>query len=249
MTNRSIVLLLLLVSVISTKGFAQTITMATVDWQPFQGQDLPGYGFTAEIARQALARKGHGFSLEFIPWARAIEEVKKGRYHALFNCWRNSGNDQMFVFSQEIMASGAGHFLALPGSEYKDLDPFDLTGMRIGYIRGYEISDELMVLIGNGKIDAVEVTEVNQLLGMLQKGRIDIILENHQVAGHVFAVNNPGKPFELEIVGRDLGDGGLYIGWSKENPKSEMLRDQFDEAIREMREDGTIAKIRQAYGI
>jgi ABC-type amino acid transport substrate-binding protein len=41
----------------------------------------------------------------------------------------------------------------------------------------------------------------------------------------------------------------LYIGWSKKVNGTKELRDEFDTAIREMRKDGTINKIRKEFGI
>jgi len=86
--------------VFTSSGSAEMITMVTCNWQPFQGEDLPKQGFTAEIARQALNRKGHTFKLIFRPWARAVDQVKKGNYVALFNPWKNKDNENDFLFFQ-----------------------------------------------------------------------------------------------------------------------------------------------------
>mgnify|MGYP001942282196 CR=1 FL=1 len=223
--------------------------MATVDWQPFQGKDLPKYGFTAEIARQALARKGHTFDLKFMPWARAVEEVKAGKYHALFNPWKGTDNEKSYYFSKEIMGSGDGHFLALADSKLHNLGPDGLKGMRIGFVRAYSVSDELSALFKSGDVKRTEVEKVNQLIKMIRAGRIDIILENQLVAQHVFKTHYPKQNFDLKIVGKDLIDGSLYIGWSKKKFGSKKLRDDFDAAIGEMRNDGTIEKIMEEFGV
>jgi hypothetical protein len=41
---------------------------------------------------QLLAMNGHTLTLEFIPLARAVCEVKNGTHYALFMLWKNQEN-------------------------------------------------------------------------------------------------------------------------------------------------------------
>jgi len=225
------------------------ITMVTCNWQPFQGEDLPKQGFTAEIARQALNRKGHTFKLIFRPWARAVDQAKKGNYVALFNPWKNKDNENDFYFSNEILGKGDGHFLDLPDSKLSNIAPKDLRGKIVGYIRAYPVSSELIQLFESGTVKNHVVSGVTQLIKLLRSGRINLILENYHVAEHNFKISFPGQVFDLKIVGKDLVDGSLYIGWSKILPGTKELRDEFDAAILEMRMDGSIDKIKKEFGI
>ena len=240
--------LLLIVLILPTSN-AETITMATTDWQPFQGEDLPQYGFTVAIAQQALERKGHTMTIDFLPWARAMRAVKEGKYHGLFNPWKNVDIEHDYYFSQEILAHGDGHFLAMPTNEKHGLSPEDLKGQVVGFVRGYPVSDELIALFESGAATKREVTTVTQLIKLLKFGRIDVILENYLVAQHHFKSEWPDQTFDLKVIGKDSVDGSLYIGWSKQKTDFKTLRDDFDDAIREMRKDGTIEKIRQQFGI
>lgn len=228
---------------------SKEIRMVTVEWPPFQGPDLAKQGYTAEIARQALARRGYHFQLDFLPWARAVREAEKGNYHALFNPWKNEALQNSFLFSNEVLGSGSGHFLSLPNAPYDNLTPENLKGMRIGFVRGYPLSEELQLLIDNGAIKTVEVVKIRQLITLLWKSRIDLIVENYTVAQHIFNREFPGQPFDLRVAGKDLIDGDLYIAWSKNHEHSATLRDEFDSSIREMYENGMIEDIKKEFGI
>jgi polar amino acid transport system substrate-binding protein len=228
---------------------AETINMATVDWQPFQGTDLHKQGFTVEITKQALARKGLVLNLSFVPWARAEKDVKSGRYHALFNQWKNKKNENDFYFSTEVFAAGDGHFIGLRNSELTVNKLEDLTGKTVGFVRAYPVSDELEVLISTGVIKKYEVSNVVQLIKLLKLGRIDVALENKLVIQHNVKTYLPQDTHSLKVIGKDLIDGSLYIGWSKQVSGTRALRNEFDAAIREMREDGTIDKIKQEFGM
>ncbi len=227
---------------------AQTVSMVTVDWSPFYGRDLPKQGFITEIARQALKSRGHELNITFMPWKRAMLLAKIGDAHGLFGCWINDEIRPDYHFSKEIMGSGDGHFLAPLNSPWHDLVPERVVGKRVGIVGGYPISEILNALFESGEIIKSEVNKVNQLLDMIgERNRIDLILENYQVAKYHFQKENTGQHFPLKIVGKDYVDSGLYICWTRKIKGIEKLRSEFDTAIVEMRENGDIERIKKTF--
>lgn len=247
LTYLKVISLLILIPV---TAIADSVKFITVDWPPFFASDLPKGGFTVEIARQALSRKGHTMDITFAPWKRATFATRKGEFHGLFGCWLNDEYRRNFNASQEVMANGDGHFLALKGNNYYNLRPENILGKRIGIVRGYAVSEALDSLFATGKVTRVDVNRVTQLLNMIQlKDRIDLILENELVVKYNFKRSYPGRVYNLEVVGKDYIDGGLYICWSQNNKDSDKFRLAFDEAIREMREDGSLERIQTEFDI
>ncbi len=229
---------------------ADTVRFITVDWPPFFAGDLPKGGFTVEIARQALKRKGHTMEITFAPWKRATFATRKGEYHGLFGCWLNNEYRRNFNASQEIMANGDGHFLALQGTNSYHLRPENILGKRVGIVRGYAVSETLDALFTSGKVTRVDVNRVTQLLNMIQlKDRIDLILENELVVKYNFKRSYPGRVYNLEVVGKDHIDGGLYICWSKNHKDTDRFRLDVDEAIQAMRKDGSLKRIQAQFDI
>ena len=249
MKESRLIFALFILFLATPKGMADTVTLATLDWSPFYGKDLPKKGYIAEIARQALERKGHKMTLEFMPWTRAMYTVKQGVYHGLFGCWFNNEIKDDYYFSKEIMGSGDGHFLALDDSVLHSLVPEKLKGKKVGFVRGYPISDELIKLFKSGQVSKHEISKFRLLFGLIWAGRIDVILENYQVAKHYFKQSYPEKTFDLKIVGKDYVDAGLYICWSKKKKGINQIIQDFDDSIRTMRKDGTINKIEKEFGI
>lgn len=228
---------------------AEVITMATGEWPPFYGAKLPKQGVVSEIARQALKATDHEFIINFMPWARAMHEVKKGTYHGLFGCWVNEQVKKDYVVSKEIIGSGDGHFLVQKDNMLSGLTPEDLDGKVVGIIRNYPVSETLKGLFEHGKVVKKEVSQLEQLYGLLELKRIDVILENYQVAKYHFLKIFPGKEFNLKIVGKDNIDGGLYICWSKNKVEIKAIAQAFDRAVRQMRSDGTLNNIEQTFGL
>ena len=228
---------------------ADTITMTTVDWSPFYGADLPKQGVVSEITRQALKRSGHDMTIRFMPWARAMHDVRQGLYHGVLGCWANKQVRKDYLVSKEIMGSGDGHFLARKESLESALNPEDLGGKIVGFVRDYPVSETLNGLFIRREVGKSEVSHIEQLYGLLALKRIDLILENYQVAKYHFLKHFPGESFNLKIVGKDYIDGGLYMCWSRKKTGIGQIAEAFDQAIRQMRLDGTLAKIEQEMGL
>jgi polar amino acid transport system substrate-binding protein len=54
-----------------TPVHAREITMRTLNWEPYDGEELPRQGFFTELVGTAFERAGHQVKVEFMPWARA----------------------------------------------------------------------------------------------------------------------------------------------------------------------------------
>ncbi|BFM15360.1 transporter substrate-binding domain-containing protein [Maricurvus nonylphenolicus] len=234
----------------SSVSVANEVKFITVNWPPFYASDLPHNGFVAEIAREALRRKGYKMDLSFTPLKRAKHLTRRGEVHALFGCWNSLENRTHYNMSKAPLANGSGHFLAAKGSDFQGVRPEELLGKRVGIVRGYTTSKQMQGLFESGKVTRVEVSRIKQLLDLMQVGgRIDLILENVFVAKHVFQQHYPDKTFGLEVVGEDYIDGGLYICWAESNPEAHKMRVDFDEAIQSMINDGSIDRIESRFGI
>lgn len=58
------------------------VRIASGEWPPFIGSDLPNYGFVGEIITQAFTKQGYQVEFQFLPWARAYAETQRGLYDA-----------------------------------------------------------------------------------------------------------------------------------------------------------------------
>ncbi len=51
----------------------ETVVIATGEWAPFVGEEIPGNGFTTEIVIAAFSAVDKDVELQFVPWSRALE--------------------------------------------------------------------------------------------------------------------------------------------------------------------------------
>ena len=54
------------------------LSLATLNWAPYVGEDLQGYGFTTEMVTRVFAHSGYRASVTFMPWARVLRHVVRG---------------------------------------------------------------------------------------------------------------------------------------------------------------------------
>ena len=86
-------------------SFAQDSTahIATLDWPPYTGSELPAGGATTEVIRAAFANADMQIDVTYRPWKRAIDMAAKGNddviaYFPGYHCDHREG----FVASDPI---------------------------------------------------------------------------------------------------------------------------------------------------
>ncbi len=73
------------------------IYISSGEWPPFIGSDLPNYGFVGDIITRAFAEECYKVKFEFLPWARAYAETKRGKYDATA-IWMHSAEREVDFF-------------------------------------------------------------------------------------------------------------------------------------------------------
>lgn len=87
---------------------ADTLRVATLDWAPYVGPDLPGKGLASRILDEALALDGHRAELVFLPWQRALKEAAEGRFDALMPAYLSPERRELFHATIPLLDSQLG---------------------------------------------------------------------------------------------------------------------------------------------
>ena len=89
-------------STLAGVAFAETITIATGEYEPWTGEKTKYGGFVNRVVREAFARKGVQVTYSYVPWKRAEAEVKEGKVQASSFWFPNPDLDKDFVLSEPI---------------------------------------------------------------------------------------------------------------------------------------------------
>ncbi len=129
-----------------------------------------------------------------------------------------------------------------PGAAFPVKSPEDLSGRTLGMVRGYSYP-ELRELIAKGLLDRRDALNEAQLLKMLAAGRFSQILISKAVAQY----NIYKVPAYHNLV---LGDViNSYDVSMRVNPRLEAWLPRLDEAILQLKRDGTLQRIYAKYGV
>jgi polar amino acid transport system substrate-binding protein len=235
--RRALVLLALLLSAASVE--ARPVKMCTVPWAPFYGPELEQQGFISALSRAALARAGHESTLEFMPWARAMLEVKQGDRDIVMGAYYTDERAETYHFTDVIYTTRVG----LVARRDLGIDRFDslrdLQGYRIGYGRGWATSEAF------DQADFLDKEPAdNNVLNVrkLYAGRIDMIAMNFDRFRRI-AQDEGLDPAEVVFLDPALQSSGLYLMVSRARPDGEALVADFNRGLQELRVNGDYDRI------
>ena len=227
-----------------TNVYARTVTMCTLNWAPYYGEELPRNGFFTAIVRAAFERGGHSAETEFMPWARAMLEVEQGDRDVLLGAYYNEERARTYISSDTIYTDEVG-IVAHENLGLTEFDSLrDLSDYTIGYGRGYSVNEEF----DNAEYLDKEPEESQVLnLRKLFAGRIDLIAGSF--ASIQYVAREEGHDVdELVFLNPTLKENTLHIMISRAVEDGDELMADFHEGLAEIREEGTYDRILEEMG-
>ena len=244
--SKLVMMLVFILSITDVKS--ELVKMTTVDWPPFYGKDLENGGILVALTREVLKVRGHGLKVDFVSWVRALKKSKEGKYHALLGCWHTKEREQYFIFSKTNV-DATPHFLTLPESTLEVKKIEDLYGLKIGLIRGFAIGAQVKKAVTAKKVQIMEVSFHHNLFKLLQKKRIDLIMENSSVMKAKITDRLRSNKYNLKTVGSNFFDGFLYVCWSRKKEDSKKLSEDFNKGLQMIIKNGTYDRIWKKYSM
>jgi polar amino acid transport system substrate-binding protein len=222
----------------------KVVRLATLEWPPYVGEDLPDKGFTTAIVSEAFKRAGYEVKIDFMPWARALKESNGGNYDAAYPEYYSEERAKTFLFSDQFAASPLGFYKQkstnITYAKLEDLKPY-----RIGVVLGYTNTPEF------DAADYLQKETVNadeQNLRKLLLGRIDLAVIDKYVAQYIITTKIPEATDKLEFIEPQLKEQPLYLIFSQQSANNKQKLMAFNAALKSMQADGTLEKIFKKYG-
>lgn len=227
-------------------GQEKAIVLATDPWEPHYGPDLPEGGYLTEICKQAFEKSGFKVEVRFVPWKRAFEWAKNGKYGGILGGFYKKEREEFFLYSSPISRSIMALYIkkgSFIPTKYKTLE--DLKGYLIGVVRGYHYSDEFSAATYLTKREDVH-SEKN--LNLLFLGRIQIIAGDRLVLKSLtnkFYQKYKGQLIELSPP---LKENPLHIMISRKIDNADEVKIAFENGLAQLKKSGEIAEIMKKHG-
>lgn len=230
---------------------AETITIVADEWCPYNcapGSDKPGY--MIEIAQKVLGEAGHTIEYSNMPWSRAIEESRRGRFTAIVGAARDDAPD--FVYPDQPLGISGSVFAVKKGADWKYTGTDSLAAVSVGVIQDYSYSEEFDAYSATHAKDSKRIqvaTGENALSTNIRKldaGRIGALLEDKAVFEYQLA--QEGKIGAFDFAG-GLEEAEIFIAFSPAIPAAKDYAKLLGEGIANLRASGELAKILERYGL
>jgi len=222
-------------------SFGDTIVFAIGEWPPFIGETLPDYGFHTKIVKKVFTEMGHEIEFEFLPWKRAYEMTKKGRYLATFS-WNKTPErqEEMFYPENELALSKEVGFYKKSrfpnGLTIKTIEDIKNQNLKVVGIASYWYEKAFKDMGINLHI----VSTAGSAWKMLNANRVDLMIENSDVGkAESQAALGQGKDAEFGVTS-PLRTGEMFILFSRVHPKGKEIMNQYDATVSKLKAAGKL---------
>ncbi len=229
----------LLISASSGPASADPVRMLANASPPYADKKLPEQGLALELVAHVMERAGYDAELTIESWPRALEGVRIGLYEALATAWYSDERDQDFLFSEPYLDSQLIliKLRAAPGV-YDSLD--DLEGKRLGVRADYAYGVDFSGIAG---LRLVEENHLIQSLMNLINGRVDVVIGDQRTVALQLEEYLQSQRHRIEVAPIMLPGRSRHVAASRALNGSEKMIEDFNKALAEARDDGSVAAI------
>lgn len=239
-----IVCLLSAAMTVSAVQARETIVVATDYWPPFRiEQDRTIQGLDTDIMRIIGQRMNVDFAFIHMPWARCLEEMRRGGVDMMTGLARTPERAVFIAYSDHVYYTCAPAFYARADSSAQSIAKYDdLVGYTIGFTRDsayfepFDSDVSLTKKAGNNEM---------QVLRMVLENRWDLFVGTDCQVDYDLARLKLTQDIK-KILYRPEKRVDLYMGFSKRS-SFRSRQAEFDAVLKAMIEDGTIKRLAEEY--
>ena len=221
------------------------IYAVTEPWPPYMGPKLIYNGFLPEVLVKAFDKVGYTVTVEFRPWAKAVEHVKKGKSDILCGAYYTTEREAFLAYSQPIAEIQDVLFMK-KGQNITFEKLADLKPYKIGVVKGAAHGKEFDAA---DFLNKEEETHSEQNIRKLLVGNIDLMAGPRDVIKFIIKRDFPQFVDRIEVVNPPLSTNKIYFGFSKKVAGHQALLDAFHKGLGLIKNDGTFYYLAQKHGI
>jgi polar amino acid transport system substrate-binding protein len=171
----------LVVGAVASAGQAEVLRLATGELPPYATEARGDQGIALRIVREALRTQGHEVVYTFMPWGRALEEARAGKWDGTAYWGHKPEHEKSFMLSDNVLTEVWVVLYRTPlAVDWKV--PEDLAPLTFGAIKTYTYTPEFHALFASGKLKVDWTPDDIAALHKLAAGRVDAVMLDRNVA-------------------------------------------------------------------
>ena len=160
---------------------AELLRFATGELPPYATEARWDQGVALRIVREALRTQGHEVVYSFLPWGRALEETRAGKWDGTAYWGHKPEHEKSFLLSDNVLTEQWVVLYRAPlAVDWKE--PEDLSPFTFGAIKTYTYTPEFHALFNSGKLKVDWSPDDLSILHKMASGRVDVALLDRNVA-------------------------------------------------------------------
>ena len=184
-------------------------------------------------------------SVEFLPWAEALNDVKNGRKDILCGVYYTTEREEFLAYSQPIAEAQDVLFMKkVRNITYQE--PTDLILYKIGVLRGAAHGKEFDAA---DFLNKEEVTTYGQNIRKLLVDKIDLMAGPRDVINFIIKRDYPLFVDKIAVVNPPLSMNNIYLGFSKKVAGHQALLKDFSRGLEIIKENGTYDYLTKKHGV
>lgn len=230
---------------------ADVFTFVANEWCPQQCEHELNYkGYVVEILEAALNEVKASYTIEWVPWSRGLDMVRRGKIDGLLGPTVEGFPE--FHYGKESIGHQEYCFYTNQDSNWTYQKPEDLFGQKIAYLKESGLGSlEDFFSKNKTKIETHEFVLGNDVIKtefqFLAKKRCDAIIITSDVVK--YEIGRKFIPDQFRAAGC-LGKETLAVGFSKVNlARSQRISKILDKGLRKIKSNGEYDKIFKKYNM
>lgn len=194
-------------------------------------------GFNVDIMNAISFETGIRFEYYPMPWNEAVQAMRSGKVDAIQGMKYNLEREEFYDFSAPYFTSSQGIFVLKDNMYIRKIE--NLKGRKVAVQKG-DVASGLL-----SKVDRLQLVETNNQQEAVQSlidGKVDAFIGN-RITGQYFLQKNEQQSL-IKIVGEPLDNTNYAVAVM---PKNKELLTLFNQAISQMKKDGTYEKIEKKW--
>ena len=237
-----ILVIVTLLSFLSLAANAAPYFLVTEPYPPYEYiENGKPVGMDVELLELAAKKVGITFRVEFIPWARCIEMMKKGTADGIFSLLHNKEREVFINYPSTPLHIARSVLFAHKDYPYKIEKIEDLKDKQVGVVYGNSYGEAF------DRADYIKKESVSDHETLMKKliGRREELIMTTEEVGYYLSKKFGGKnivalPF---TVSKDL----FYVGVSKRSPRGKVFYKKISEGLLLIEKSGEARSIRKKY--
>lgn len=244
MRTRFLPILIALATGCSLAPAAELVKLATGELPPYATQLRADQGISLSIVRAAFRSVNVDVEYSFMPWGRAQEEARIGKWNGTAAWGRKPEREREFLLSDNVVTEQwVLLYRADTPLDWARLE--DLGERRIAAIRSYTYTPQFHALAAVGKLKVDWSPDDLATLRKLVAGRVDIVPLDRNVA--CFLLDTHFTPAEAALVRAHprliTENFTSHLMLSKQRPDSAARMAVFNQGLARLRSTGEYQKL------